>query len=159
MKRPSPALLVSLVALFIALGGTSYAAITSLPKNSVGTPQLKTGAVTAPKINASALLHPSVYALVNNDGTVDASQSSGIAGAGVRKVNASTFCISGLPLTPKGGSATIYGSRGLNATGEAYLMISDTGQAADCLPGEPVEVVTNFDGQPNPESFYLVLYG
>ena len=51
---PSPAMVVSLIALFVALGGTSYAAITALPKNSVGTPQLKNGAVTAAKINSSA---------------------------------------------------------------------------------------------------------
>ena len=45
--KPSPAMVVSLIALFVALGGTSYAAITAVPKNSVGTPQLKNGAVTA----------------------------------------------------------------------------------------------------------------
>ncbi len=49
--RPSPALVISLIALFVALGGTSYAAITSLPANSVGTPQLKNGAVKAAKLN------------------------------------------------------------------------------------------------------------
>jgi hypothetical protein len=38
--RPSPALVVSAVALSVALGGTSYAAIV-LPANSVGTKQLK----------------------------------------------------------------------------------------------------------------------
>ena len=37
--RPSPALVVACLALTIALGGTSYAAVT-LPRNSVGTPQL-----------------------------------------------------------------------------------------------------------------------
>jgi hypothetical protein len=42
---------VSLVALFVALGGISYAAI-RLPANSVGTKQLKKGAVTDKKINA-----------------------------------------------------------------------------------------------------------
>lgn len=52
---PSPAMVVSLIALFIALGGTSYAAIASLPKNSVGTKQIKDGAVTAAKISSSAL--------------------------------------------------------------------------------------------------------
>ena len=46
---PSPAMVVSLIALFVALGGTSYAAL-SLPKNSVGTKQIKDGAVTAAKI-------------------------------------------------------------------------------------------------------------
>jgi hypothetical protein len=38
------------LALFLALGGAAYAA-TQLPKNSVGTKQLKKGAVTAAKIN------------------------------------------------------------------------------------------------------------
>ncbi|HSS37862.1 MAG TPA: hypothetical protein VLT58_03740 [Polyangia bacterium] len=38
------------LALFLALGGAAYAA-TQLPKNSVGTKQLKAGAVTAAKIN------------------------------------------------------------------------------------------------------------
>ena len=42
-SRPSPALIISLIALFIALGGVTYAA--SLPRNSVGTAQLKRGAV------------------------------------------------------------------------------------------------------------------
>ena len=57
MKRfhPSPALVISLVALFVALGGTSYAAITRLPANSVGTKQIKNSAVTAAKLNAKAL--------------------------------------------------------------------------------------------------------
>jgi len=54
--RPSPALVISLIALFVALGGTSYAAI-ALPKNSVGTKQIKKGAVTAAKLN-SAVLKP-----------------------------------------------------------------------------------------------------
>jgi hypothetical protein len=48
--HPSPALVISLIALFVALGGTSYAAISSLPANSVGTQQLKNGAVTAAKL-------------------------------------------------------------------------------------------------------------
>src|ERR1700742_3851140 len=37
------------LALFLALGGAAYAA-TQLPRNSVGTPQLRNGAVTANKI-------------------------------------------------------------------------------------------------------------
>jgi hypothetical protein len=45
---------IGLLALFIALGGTSYAAV-SLPKNSVGTKQIKNGAVTKAKINSKAI--------------------------------------------------------------------------------------------------------
>jgi len=44
---------LALLALFIALGGTSYAAFT-LPKNSVGTRQIKPRAVTLSKISTSA---------------------------------------------------------------------------------------------------------
>lgn len=68
LKAPSPALVIALLALFIALGGSSYAAIVALPKNSVGTKQLKAnavtgvkikdGAVTAAKINAAGLTVP-----------------------------------------------------------------------------------------------------
>ena len=49
VRLPSPALVVALIALFIALGGTSYA-VTQLPKNSVGTKQLKKSSVTSAKI-------------------------------------------------------------------------------------------------------------
>ena len=45
---------IALLALFIALGGTTYAA-TALPKNSVGTTQLKKNAVTNPKIKNNAV--------------------------------------------------------------------------------------------------------
>jgi hypothetical protein len=41
------------IAVFIALGGASYAAV-KLPKNSVGTEQLKKGAVTATKLSKTA---------------------------------------------------------------------------------------------------------
>jgi hypothetical protein len=41
------------IAVFIALGGASYAAI-KLPKNSVGTEQLKKGAVNATKLSKAA---------------------------------------------------------------------------------------------------------
>ncbi len=45
---------VSVIALFVALGGASYAA-TQLPKNSVGAKQLKKNAVTASKIKDGAI--------------------------------------------------------------------------------------------------------
>jgi hypothetical protein len=40
---------VGLLALFVALGGTSYAAA-KLPRNSVGTAQIRSGAVTQRKL-------------------------------------------------------------------------------------------------------------
>src|SRR3954466_1564859 len=45
---------IGLLALFIALGGTSYAAVT-LPVNSVGTKQIKKNAVTKAKIKKNSV--------------------------------------------------------------------------------------------------------
>lgn len=53
-RRPSAALVVSFVALFVALGGVGWAAV-NLPANSVGTRQLKNGAVTIRKIRNNAV--------------------------------------------------------------------------------------------------------
>lgn len=53
--RPSPAIVVACVALLIALGGVSYAA-TALPRNSVGTAQLRNNAVTSSKVRNHSLL-------------------------------------------------------------------------------------------------------
>ena len=55
ISRPSPALVISLVALFVALGGTGYAA-TQLAKNSVGAKHLKKNAVSGAKVKNSSLL-------------------------------------------------------------------------------------------------------
>jgi hypothetical protein len=49
MRRPSFPTVISLIALFVALGGTSYAVI-KLPANSVGSRQLKANAVSGSKI-------------------------------------------------------------------------------------------------------------
>lgn len=53
-KRLSYSNVVATVALFVALGGASYAAI-QLPKESVGSKQLKNGAVTRSKIKNGAV--------------------------------------------------------------------------------------------------------
>jgi hypothetical protein len=42
--RPSPAMVVAFIALFVAIGGSSYA-VTRLPSGSVGSKQLRKGAV------------------------------------------------------------------------------------------------------------------
>jgi len=55
LKSPSPALVVSCVALAVALGGTGYA-VTKLPKSSVGGTQIKSNAVTSSKVKNGSLL-------------------------------------------------------------------------------------------------------
>jgi len=73
LRRPNPGLVIGIIALFVALGGTSYAAIVTLPRNSVGTAQPKNGAVTAKKINAAGRLSPVIYAHAPIDASSDAS--------------------------------------------------------------------------------------
>ena len=55
VRRPSPALVIACVALGVALGGTGYATVLQVPRNSVGTPQLKASAVTAGKLAPNAV--------------------------------------------------------------------------------------------------------
>jgi hypothetical protein len=52
--RPSPAMVLAFVALLVALGGTSYAAI-QLPANSVGAKQMKKNAVNSAKVKNGSL--------------------------------------------------------------------------------------------------------
>jgi hypothetical protein len=84
-RAPSPALVVSVIALIVALGGTSYAAFT-LPSNSVGSQQLtngavttkkiKNGAVTASKINTTGLTVPSALHANSADSATHAANST-----------------------------------------------------------------------------------
>ena len=53
-ERVSPSLIISVLALIVALGGVSYAAI-KIPKNSVGTKQLKRNAVSTAKLKRGAV--------------------------------------------------------------------------------------------------------
>jgi hypothetical protein len=57
-RRPSPALIIAIIALIAALGGTAWAA--GLKKGSVGSRQLKSGSVTTGKIANNAITSPKV---------------------------------------------------------------------------------------------------
>jgi hypothetical protein len=52
--RPNPAMVVALLALFVAMAGTGYAAL-KLPKNSVGSKQIKKDAVNSSKVKNHSL--------------------------------------------------------------------------------------------------------
>lgn len=71
MKRaPSPALLISILALFVALGGTSYAAVKlngkNIKSNSVTTKQIRNNSLTGTDVKNGTLrkadLHPDAFA-------------------------------------------------------------------------------------------------
>jgi hypothetical protein len=74
LTRLSYANVVATVAVFLALGGGAYAAF-KLPKNSVGTKQLKNGAVTGKKlatgaVTASKVAHNSLTGSQVNSATL-----------------------------------------------------------------------------------------
>jgi hypothetical protein len=85
LGRPSPAMIVALIALFAALSGTAFAA---LGKNTVGSKQLKAKAVTAGKIANNAVTSAKVAkgSLTGEDinvnalGTVPSATSAASAG-------------------------------------------------------------------------------
>ena len=78
-KRLTFSNVIALLALFIALGGTSYA-VTALPKNSVGTQQLKKNAVTGVKVKNGSLSSADFAAGTLLKGDTGASGATGATG-------------------------------------------------------------------------------
>jgi len=62
LEHPSPAMVVACIALGVALGGTSYATVLSVPNNSVTTAKIKNGAVTTAKLKNDAVTAPKITA-------------------------------------------------------------------------------------------------
>jgi hypothetical protein len=80
-RRPSASIVISLSALFFALGGVGYAA-TQLPKNSVGTRQLRNNSVTWNKIAPGTIGNGRInQALVQQRVTGTCSGTDGAIGA------------------------------------------------------------------------------
>lgn len=88
LRAPSPALIISIVALFAALGGTSYAAAT------IGTSDIKNGAVTNPKLAPSSVGFQKMrFGAIHNENIADS--AVGTSKLNVRFVSASTLVANG----------------------------------------------------------------
>ena len=144
IRRPSPAMVVALTALFVALGGSSYAAL------KIGTKDLKNGSVTSAKIRDGTIGSRDIgrrtrgglrgakgdkgdpgrngaagapgtalaFALVNGDGSVDAAHSKGVSNANVSHPRTGVYCFSfGFPV------------RNVTATSEAAGVTNPLGGA------------------------------
>lgn len=103
---PAPAMVVALCALFVALGGASYAL--SIPRNSVGPKQLRTHAVTSTKLGTGAV---TVRAI--RDGAVSGRKiasgsvlASDLGGGSVRTAALANGAITGAKLAPDSVGAT-----------------------------------------------------
>jgi hypothetical protein len=179
MRAPSPSMMVALMALLVALGGTGYAAF-KLPKNSVGTKQLKNGAVTnakvkngtltGAKINASTLgtvpsastarsaatatsADPAAFAHVNDDGTLDTANSKNVGNATHGSL-AGFYCISGIPFTPRGSQVT----PDIVGFVDVLAQVHTPGYSG-CPAGTQATVVTRHSsGTPVSNAFFVVFY-
>jgi hypothetical protein len=96
---------VATLALFIALGGASYAAF-KLPKNSVGTKQLKKNAVTTAKLKKGAVTAaklkpgtiPGIPTTVPNSDHATSADSATVAGNGAQRIDFHSAGIDSAPL-------------------------------------------------------------
>ena len=80
VKKPSAALVISIIALVFAATGTGWA-VTQLPRNSVGTPQLKNSAVISSKVKDGSLSATDFAAGQLPAGATGATGATGAAGA------------------------------------------------------------------------------
>jgi hypothetical protein len=106
IKRPSPATVIACIALLVALGGTSVAAVAiKLPSGSVGNAQLKADAVTSNKVKNGTLLKADFKAGQLPAGAAGPAGPAGPAGAAGATGPSGPAGSSG-PSGPAGSSAT-----------------------------------------------------
>jgi hypothetical protein len=170
--RPSPALVVAMLALLVALGGTA----TGLPgknridkndlrKRVVGPIHVKKNAVKPFQLAPKAVSHFNLadntiaaraYAYVNSNATVnDEAPSFGITSANVTTNGTGIYCINGLGFTPRHAQ--------VSTSSQAAQTVASVGVGFDdgnCPGVEQVTVQTDdqVDGSPLNDQFYLIIW-
>jgi hypothetical protein len=169
-KRLSPALVIASIALLVALGGTGYAAIAP-PANSVGTAQLKNGAVTAAKVKPGSLLKssfaagqlptagPLAYAHVNADGMLDTALSRNVAMVTAKFPTSSSEADYCLDVTTKQAPKNAVATLDVSASADKHIaVIVGRDLSSSCQGNADALVVTSIDAanarQTN--AFYIV---
>jgi hypothetical protein len=157
-RMPSPSMVVACLALAVALGGTSYAAVT-LPRNSVGPNQLRKEAVTATKLATKSVGPRKLQNNAVGDANVKANALTGA------KINEATLAqvpsaatVSGYTVrrfvttvAPGGAEATVLNLNGLVITltcpgGSVALRANNNSGEAAQLRFEGRGATTNFGG-------------
>ena len=127
-RRITSAHVMAAIALFVSLGGGAWAAIT-LPKNSVGTKQLKNAAVTAQKIKNGSVNH---FKIVN--GSVGRLK---LANGGVTRAKLGSGAVGQAQLDPSNITSFVQGNgqlQSMAATTPATGLLSTPAVLAD-VPG------------------------
>ncbi len=167
------------IAVFIALGGASYAAI-KLPKNSVGTKQLKKEAVTAAKIKDGAVTpgkldaaaktsltgaqgpqgpkgdpgSAKAWAEVSSGGRV--LRSSG--GITVEKIDLGFYCVDGGSFTTANSVAVGTLNYSDGSTGlDGQIVIANTSASNICKAGQFEVLIGRDSGEPAGMGFIFVI--
>jgi hypothetical protein len=144
VPRPSPAMLVALLALCLAVGGTAVAA-TKLSKNAVKTKNIKNGAVTEAKIAGNAVSEGKIAngAVTGGkiaDGAVTSGKiANGAVGSGQLAGSAKTLWVEtdlgsatdivaqsgGVTITPTGDDGEVVVDFGTNVSNRAISVTSN----------------------------------
>jgi hypothetical protein len=159
-------MVVASIALLVALGGTSVAAVSKLaPANSVGTNQVVDGSLLAKDLKAGVI--PSqgalAYAHINRDGTLDAANSKNVAlvpSQATPLAKPGTYCLDVTTRqAPRNAVATIAETAvpGASAAGEILVELRSARADSTCGGDADAIVTTNIvNGNFVPRSFYIV---
>ena len=172
-KLPSPALVVAMIALFVALGGAGYAAVV-IPRNSVTSIQVKDRSLLSKDFKSGQIPRgPSrprrccrscrscrstgpagaakAYARVLPGGDVDDPRARGITDAGVSKPAAGVYCID-----IDGGAVNVVAT--LDAAGWGQARSGSSTLLTDCPSGKEVEIHTSgLGGVAADRAFYVLV--
>jgi hypothetical protein len=134
VPRPSPAMVVALLALCLAVGGTAFAA-TKLGKNAVKTKNIKNGAVKESKLAANAVTESKIAGNAVTEGKI----ANGAVGAGKLGASAKTAWVEtdlgsasdivaqsgGVTITPTGTAGEVVVDFGTNVSNRAITVTSN----------------------------------
>jgi hypothetical protein len=174
--RPSPATLVSVIALVFALTGVAAAlpgkntvekndikknAVTkkAIKKNAVRTEEIQNGAVTRAKLAAGAV--PRAYALVDGDQNIVSGESEGMGGT-TTNLDQSFVCFYDMPFTPKNVQVTVVRQSGSLQPDAVNTSTQGSGDISFCDGTEDASVQL-FDtssevAEADPPGFFVTFY-
>jgi hypothetical protein len=141
MRKPAGkftyANVMATVAVFLALGGASYAAF-KLPKNSVGTRQIKNGAITGAKIKNGAVGGAKIA--VGTLGTVPSATNATNAANAAHAQSADTATTAGTA-TKAGDASTLGGHPASSFAGAEVIRVASINREGIVDPAHSIGVV------------------